>query len=108
MSERAHSSRSERKSIEELRAGLLNKLYWARVAAAVAAGFLSAYLYAMALYTISLLPPVAIYLATLLVLLLKGYKDIVGRRKASYHGIGTYIVGWFATYVLFLSILVYL
>ncbi|MFP3214269.1 MAG: hypothetical protein RXR18_03550 [Nitrososphaeria archaeon] len=101
----APSSRSDKKSIEKMKERELNKLYWARVALAAAAGVVSAMLYVYGMGDIAVFSPVIFYLASFAVYVFKDQIQIIGKKKAGYHGIGSYIITWLVVYMLVLTLI---
>ncbi|MGC9209181.1 MAG: hypothetical protein ACP5GH_04975 [Nitrososphaeria archaeon] len=91
--------------MEKKRESILNKLYWIRVLLAGLAGLSSAVLYTHEMQTLGLLVPLVLYLASLSVYAFRDSVSIIGRAKAGYHGIGSYIITWLVIYMLALTLI---
>ena len=83
----------------------LNKLYWTRVVLAAVAGVLSGFLYVHSMWSYSLVMPLIFYVASFYVYASKNMIRVIGKSKAGYHGLGSYIITWIAIYMLTVTVL---
>ncbi len=83
----------------------LNKLYWVRVILGGAAGVVSALLYIHGMGDLALVSPIVFYLASLAVYAFKNSVELIGKRKAGYHGLGSYIITWLVIYMLAVTLI---
>jgi hypothetical protein len=65
----------------------------------------SALLYVYGMGDLAVFSPVIFYLASLAVYVFKDSVQIVGKKKAGYHGIGSYIITWLVVYMLVLTLI---